>query len=39
MCKRIARELSQISSRSSILDEIGACQRELAALRVREMSV
>jgi hypothetical protein len=39
MCKRIARELSRISARSSILDEIGACQRELATLRVTEMSV
>jgi hypothetical protein len=39
MSMPIARELSRISSRSSIVDEIGACQRKLAALRVREMSV
>jgi hypothetical protein len=39
MCIRVARELSRVSARSSIVDEIGAYQRKLAALRVMEMSV
>jgi hypothetical protein len=36
---RVARELLRVSARSSIVDEVGACRRKLAALRVMEMSV